>query len=73
MEIRRYTTSTDTNFLTGKNEWANLQKIGKVENIRETEGQKSREIHYYILDEDYGAEEIEKVVRGHWEIENKLH
>lgn len=73
MEIRRYTTSADTDFLTGKKEWINLQRIGKVENIRETEGKKSREIRYYILDEDYSAEELEKVVRGHWEIENKLH
>uniref|UniRef100_UPI0040566652 hypothetical protein n=1 Tax=Agathobacter sp. TaxID=2021311 RepID=UPI0040566652 len=58
MEIRRYTTSADTDFLTGKNEWANLQRIGKAENIRDTEGQKSREIRYYISDEDYSAEDL---------------
>lgn len=73
IEIRKYTTSTETDFLTGKKDWKNLKRIGKVECIRETDGKKSRDIRYYIMDEDYSAQEMATVVRGHWEIENKLH
>lgn len=73
IEIRKYTTSADTDFFTGKKDWKNLKSIGKVESIRETEGKQSRDIRYYILDEDYSAQEMANVVRGHWEIENKLH
>ncbi len=73
IEIRKYATSADIDFLTGKKDWKNLKRIGKVESIRETEGKKSRDIRYYILDEDYSAQEMSTVVRGHWEIENSLH
>ena len=73
IEIRKYTTSADIDFLTGKKEWKNLKRIGKVESIRETEGKKSIDIRYYILDKDSSAQEMSEVVRGHWEIENRLH
>ena len=73
IEIRNYTTSADVDFLTGKKDWKNLKRIGKVENIREIGGKKSKDIRYYILDEDYSAQELSEVVRGHWEIENCLH
>lgn len=73
IEIRNYATSADIDFLTGKKDWKNLKRIGKVESIRETEGKQSRDIRYYILDQDYNAQEMASVVRGHWEIENKLH
>ena len=73
IEIRKYTTSADIDFLTRKKEWKNLKRIGKVESIREIEGKKSIDIRYYILDKDSSAQEMSAVVRGHWEIENSLH
>lgn len=73
IEIRKYETSADTDFLTGKKDWKNLKRIGKVESIREIDGKKSSEIRYYISDKDYSAQEMSAVVRGHWEIENSLH
>ena len=73
IEIRKYETSADIDFLTGKKEWKNLKRIGKVESIREIDGKKSRDVRYYILDKDYSAQELSSVVRGHWEIENSLH
>lgn len=73
IEIRKYETSADIDFLTGKKEWKNLKRIGKVESIREIDGKKSRDVRYYILDKDYNAQELSSVVRGHWEIENSLH
>lgn len=73
IEIRTYTTSADIGFLTGKNDWKDLKRIGKVESIREIAGKRTRDIRYYILDEDYSAQKMSTVVRGHWEIENNLH
>lgn len=73
IEIRNYATSADIDFLTGKKDWKNLKRIGKVESIRETGEKKSREVRYYILDEDCSAQEMSTIVRGHWEIENTLH
>ena len=73
IEIRKYETSADIDFLSGKKDWKNLKRIGKVESIRETDGKKSRDVRYYILDKDYSAQEMSAVVRGHWEIENNLH
>lgn len=73
IELRKYETSADIDFLTGKKDWKNLKRIGKVESIREIDGKKSRDIRYYILDKDYSAQEMSVVVRGHWEIENSLH
>lgn len=73
IEIRKYVTSADTGFLSRKKEWKNLCRIGKVESIREINGNRSSEVRYYIMDEDSSAQEMSGVVRGHWEIENKLH
>lgn len=73
IEKRNYITSSEIYYITGKENWKNLKRIGKVESIREIKGEKSKETRYYILDVDYTAEEMSKVVRGHWEIENNLH
>lgn len=73
IETRTYITSSEIYYITGKEQWKNLKQIGKVESIREIKGEKSRETRYYILDKDYTAEEMSKIVRGHWKIENNLH
>lgn len=73
IETRTYITSSEIYYITGKEQWKNLKQIGKVESIREIKGEKSRETRYYILDKDYTAEEMSKIVRGHWKIETNLH
>ena len=73
IEIRNYETSAEIEFLTGKKDWRNLKRIGKVESIRKIDGKKSRDVRYYILNKDYSAEELSVIVRGHWAIENSLH
>ena len=47
-----------------KKDWKNLKRIGKVENIWEIGEKKSKDIRYYILDEDCSAQEMSEVVCG---------
>lgn len=73
IEKRKYWISSDIGYLTGKEKWKNLKTIGKVESIREMDEKRSFETRYYILDQEMTAEEISRIVRGHWGIENNLH
>lgn len=73
IEKRKYWISSDIGYLTGKEKWKNLKAIGKVESIREMDEKRSFETRYYILDQEMTAEEMSRIVRGHWGIENNLH
>lgn len=73
IEKRKYWVSSDIGYLTGKEKWKNLKTIGKVESIREMDEKRSFETRYYILDQEMTAEEMSRIVRGHWGIENNLH
>ena len=73
IEKRKYWISSDIGYLTGKEKWKNLKTIGKVESIREMDEKRSFETRYYMLDQEMTAEEMSRIVRGHWGIENNLH
>ena len=66
IEKRKYWSSSDIGYLTGKEKWKNLKTIGKVESIREMDEKRS-------FDQEMTAEEMSRIVRGHWGIENNLH
>lgn len=72
IEKRKYWISSDIGYLTGKEKWKNLKTIGKVESIRKMDEKRSFETRYYILDQEMTAEEMSRIVRGHWGIENNL-
>lgn len=73
IEKRKYQISSDVECLTGVENWKDLKSIGKVESTREVNGKRSTENRYYILDQNMSLEEMSRIVRGHWEIENNLH
>jgi len=57
------------------NKWPELNSIVEIKNER-TElktGEVSEETRYYISSLKTSAQEILEAVRGHWEVENKLH
>jgi predicted transposase YbfD/YdcC len=56
-------------------EWPGIKSIILVERTRETNGQVSVELSYYIssLDRRTRAKRLAGYVRGHWSIENNLH
>lgn len=54
--------------------WKGLGTIIKMESSREIRGKKTEETRYYISDEkDLKASYFQKLIRGHWSIENQLH
>lgn len=55
--------------------WKGLKSIIRIEATRDFKGTQriEKSIRYYISSLDKSAEEIQKIVRSHWAIENKLH
>jgi predicted transposase YbfD/YdcC len=73
LEVRRYRTIAQLDWLEGKAKWAGLKLIGQVESERHINGEVSQETRYYIASLDNDAKEFARAVRGHWSIENSLH
>ena len=72
VEIRKYT-AIDASELPCTTEWKGFQTAGKVTRERTHKGKTSIETQYYISSCEINAQLFEKVVRGHWGIENSLH
>ena len=54
--------------------WKNLSTIVKIESMREIKDKTTREVRYYISDENEPrASYYAALARGHWGIENQLH
>ncbi len=73
IEIRRYWTVSDIDWLCGKENWKKLNIIGMVESQREINGRISTEYRFYISSLENDAKKFGQAVRGHWGVENKLH
>jgi len=73
IEVRRYLTTSDIDWLQGREDWANLKTIVRAQRQRQLEDQTSHEVSYYISSLENSAEKIARAVRGHWGIENSLH
>lgn len=76
IETRRYWTISDADYiryLDPEGEWQDLQCIGMVEAERLIRGVVTKESRYYISSLSGNAKEIGQAIRGHWEIENRLH
>lgn len=72
VEIRKYT-AIDASELPCTKEWKGFRTAGKVTRERTYQGKRSTETQYYISSCEIDARLLEKVVRGHWGIENSLH
>jgi len=75
-EVRRYWTISEPEFITyldPEHKWAGLRSIGMVEAQRCLGAQCSTETRYYISSLTGQAQPFGQAVRGHWEIENKVH
>lgn len=72
-EKRVYTLlPADSYDVEGARDWTKLKAFGKVESYRLVAGEESLEVRYFLSSiEDINR--FEKVVRGHWSIENHLH
>lgn len=74
VEVRRCYASDDIHWLRRKAEWKGIGSIVMIESERSVGGQEaSRERRYYISSLAADAQRLNRVIRGHWSIENSLH
>lgn len=73
IEIRRYWTMGNTEYLLQAEQWKGLKSIGLVESERRINNQTTLEHRYYLLSIQSDAQLFAKAVRSHWGIENRLH
>jgi predicted transposase YbfD/YdcC len=72
IEIRRYSLSSQIDWLEAKSDWAGLQAVGRVESTRLIGEKTSTECRYFLCSSvDQGR--FAATVRSHWGIENQQH
>jgi predicted transposase YbfD/YdcC len=73
VEVRRYVTVTDLDWLEDRAKWKNLNLIGMVQSERHIGDKITRETRYYISSLPNDVKRFAEAVRDHWKIENQLH
>lgn len=53
--------------------WKDLQSFVCVKSTRTCKGKTTEELRYYMTSLPSNAEHLAKIIRTHWEVENKLH
>lgn len=53
--------------------WQKMRSLAIVKATRTIEGETSSQIRYFISSVNAGAPRMMKLIRNHWEVENKLH
>ncbi len=73
IEVRRYWTTSDIDWLQGKEKWKNLETICMVQRERHFEEKIESETSYYIGSIKNDAKNFGRAIRSHWGVENSLH
>ena len=73
LETRRTWVLQDVEWLTMSDAWQDLKSLVLVESERTLKGETSVERRVYISSLNAPAARMNELVRGHWEVENKLH
>lgn len=73
VEVRRYWSVSDIDWLDQKKDWKRLTTIAMVESERHIAEKISVERRFYIASINNDAELLAKAIREHWGIENKVH
>jgi predicted transposase YbfD/YdcC len=75
VERRKCSVIADLSLLEKAAEWASLQGLVRIEAERyhKTTGKTERETRYYITSLKPDAARLNRIIRQHWGIENKLH
>lgn len=73
IETRRYVSSAAVDWLPGRQQWRDLQRVGMVIATREIDGVTSQSVRYYLSSLAVCALTLAKAVRGHWSVENSCH
>jgi predicted transposase YbfD/YdcC len=73
LETRKYVACSHIDWLNQRHKWPGLQSVIMVEYSREIKGKIKTRRRYYISSLNVGPEEISRIIRNHWQIENNLH
>jgi predicted transposase YbfD/YdcC len=75
VERRRCSVIADLSLVEKAAEWASLQGLVRIqaERFHKTTGKTEKEIRYYITSLKPDAAQLNRAIRQHWGIENKLH
>ena len=75
VEQRRCSVIADLSMIEKSSEWASLRGLVRIQSQRyhKVTGKIEREIRYYITSLNPDAARLNRVIRQHWGIENKLH
>ena len=74
IEIRKYWTSQDVDWLNRRHHWPGLACLAAVECSRTIKGKTSTERRYFISSHSpKQAQKIAALIRNHWRVENQLH
>ena len=73
IETRRVTVVHDVAWLQQRHQWPGLKGVVIVDSQREIGPKTERETRYYVTSSTLQADELGRVIRDHWAIENSLH
>ena len=75
LEIRKCSILDNLDLISSKSAWQGLSRIIKIQSSREilSTGKKESATRYYITSLDADAQQLCRLVRHHWQIENQLH
>ena len=76
IETRKCSVINTFEFIENQDKWSNLKGVVKIESLREfknSDKPNETATRYYITSLEVNAEELQKMIRLHWGIENKLH
>lgn len=73
IETRRCMVTSNIDWLDGKESWQGLKSIIVIESKRTVNEITSIENRYYISSLDSNSEEMNRIIRSHWAVENSLH
>lgn len=73
VEHRRYEVLPVTEQLEKARKWKDAKSIVRVRRERHAKGKITQEVLLYISSLEPNAKELADAIRGHWEVENKLH
>ncbi len=73
LEIRRYYQSDRLDWFADRAKWEGLKSFGRIESVRELDGQTTTERRYYLSSLPLDINTFARAVRSHWGVENKVH
>lgn len=73
VETRSIRVLGDVEWIQAELGWDGIKSVAEVTRLRTQGENESRTVHYYISSLKPDAERLHEAIRGHWEVENKMH